>query len=334
MREAPNSPKSPPRATREPETEKVHMPTITPQELKVMTFNIRYGTANDGENSWPHRRDAVFEFLRSASCDVMGMQEVLIGQLHEIQAAIPYLHWVGVGREDGAMSGEYAAILYDSRKVTALSSNTFWFSDTPEVVGSISWGNRNVRICTHGSFQMGDRQFELYNIHIDHESAISRLKSVELLSNQIQNRMHHGPVFVTGDFNEGESGPAIALMGRAGFQDSYRTFYPEGSEQLTFHGWEEKEEGEKIDYIFWKDGAFSDPLQSGITTMPAPLPSAGEVGESGGTTANRERGRNRNRKSPYPSKALVVDSEIIRTKPYGRFISDHYPVIATFEFLS
>ena len=33
-------------------------------ELNVMSFNIRYDTAKDGENSWPNRRELVFDLIR------------------------------------------------------------------------------------------------------------------------------------------------------------------------------------------------------------------------------------------------------------------------------
>ena len=37
----------------------------TAQPIQVMTFNIRYGTANDGENSWPHRREDALKLMSS-----------------------------------------------------------------------------------------------------------------------------------------------------------------------------------------------------------------------------------------------------------------------------
>ena len=46
-------------------------------ELRVMSFNIRYGTANDGANRWPNRRELVFGVLREHDCDVVGLQEAL-----------------------------------------------------------------------------------------------------------------------------------------------------------------------------------------------------------------------------------------------------------------
>lgn len=45
-------------------------------------------------------------------------------------------------------AGEYAAILYRADRFELLASGTFWFSGTPEVPGSTSWGNHVTRIST------------------------------------------------------------------------------------------------------------------------------------------------------------------------------------------
>ena len=256
----------------------MQIPTLS---LKVMSFNIRYGTADDGENSWPLRNDAVIEFLGTSGYDIIGLQEVLFEQLQEIHRALPHFHWVGVGRDDGETQGEYSAILFDSRRLTVNSSDTFWFSKTPAVVASTSWGNELTRVCTHGTFEVGGHAFDFYNLHIDHESAISRLKSIELLLQRIHAKGSSNPVIVTGDFNEGEDGPAVELMERAGFDETYRAMNPEGPEQATYHGWKGTIHGEKIDFIFVK----------GV----------------------RE----------------VLDAAIVRENPFRKYLSDHYPVVAT-----
>ena len=255
-----------------------------PIRLKVASFNIRYGTANDGDNSWPFRRESVFEFLKHCGCDVIGLQEVLAFQLDEIREAVPWYDWVGVGREDGDADGEFAAILFDTRRVQVNYSTTFWFSDTPDVVASTSWGNELTRICTMGEFVVDGDVFHLYNLHIDHESGPSRLKSVEMLAYRIHQCPMPKPVIVTGDFNEGEQGPAVRRMLAGGFIDTFRAIHPEGPEMTTFNGWEDLTEGEKIDYVFtfggWK----------------------------------------------------IVSSEILREKPFGKFLSDHYPISATLQY--
>lgn len=218
--------------------------------LKVMSFNIRYGTADDGENSWPLRKDAVLEFLATCDYDVIGLQEVLHEQLQEIRAAVPFLHYIGVGRDDGDSDGEYSAILFDSRSVQLNYSDTFWLSDTPEVIASTSWGNKLTRICTRGSFEFEGQAFNLFNIHVDHESALSRWKAVELVIERTRACMADGPVLVTGDFNEPEAGPAVELMAQGGFVDTYRTIHPNGPEPATWHNWTPTIIGQKIDYVF------------------------------------------------------------------------------------
>jgi len=70
----------------------------TTSSMKVMSFNIRFGTADDGPNSWEFRRDAVMEMLGASGAVVIGMQEVLASQLDEIRQVLPRYDFVGVGR--------------------------------------------------------------------------------------------------------------------------------------------------------------------------------------------------------------------------------------------
>src|SRR6187431_248802 len=90
---------------------------VQPREpLTVMTFNIRYGTAKDGENEWSARRDMLFEVIRDTRPDLLGLQEALDFQIDEILAAVGGYAVVGVGRDDGAEKGEYSAILFRTER--------------------------------------------------------------------------------------------------------------------------------------------------------------------------------------------------------------------------
>ncbi len=179
--------------------------------LTVMTFNIRYGTANDGENHWTRRRELLFEVLRTADADLIGLQEALRFQIDEILAAVPGYGVVGVGRDDGKAAGEMSAILFRTSRFHVAESGTFWFSDTPEAPGSKSWGNRITRIASWARFIDRDgRGFYHFNLHLDHESQPSREQSVQLLLQRIRSRSGRDePVIVTGDFNVGEGNPAL-----------------------------------------------------------------------------------------------------------------------------
>jgi endonuclease/exonuclease/phosphatase family metal-dependent hydrolase len=260
-----------------------------PEPLTIMSFNIRYGTANDGENHWTLRREFLFDVMRAADADLAGVQEALDTQLAELLQALPQYGLVGVGRDDGRARGEYAAILYRRDRFRVSDAGTFWFSDTPEVVASRSWGNRITRICTWARFVDRDGQaFWHYNVHLDHESQPSRERSTALLAERIAARRAPAePVIVTGDFNVGETNPALTRLtapqpgAPALFVDAFRVRHPDEPRAGTFNGFKFGQTGgDKIDYVLVLPGT------------------------------------------------EVIDAAIIRTSRYDRYPSDHFPVTA------
>ncbi len=256
------------------------------EPLTVMSFNIRYGTANDGDNRWERRRAMLFDVVRDADADLIGLQEALDSQIREIVAAVPGYGVIGVGRDDGITKGEYAAILFRRDRFHVSEAGTFWFSDTPEVVASTSWGNTITRICTWARLIDRDgRALWIYNVHLDHQSQPSRERSAALLATRMASRRFPlEPAIVTGDFNVGESNPALrALVGpREGgplLVDTFRRRFPEAREVGTFTGFTSgATTGDKIDYVL------------------------------------------------VPPSAEVLDAAIVRTSRDGRYPSDHFPV--------
>ena len=76
-------------------------------QLRVMTYNIRLDLAMDGANSWPHRKQMVASVIRHEAPDLLGMQEVLLVQKRDLEAALPDYQLVGVARVDGREKGEF-----------------------------------------------------------------------------------------------------------------------------------------------------------------------------------------------------------------------------------
>lgn len=227
------------------------------QPLVVMSFNIRYGTADDGPDRWEARRDLLFEVIRDEGPDIVGLQEALHFQIEEILEALPHFAMVGVGRDDGKTEGEYSAILYRRERFTPEVSDTFWFSDTPRVPGSMSWGNTITRICTWARFaDRSGARFYAYNLHLDHRSQPSRERSSALLADMIRKREPQAPVVVTGDFNAGEDNPAVRVLhklpdGSAFLVDTFRVRHPAEATVGTFNGFKDGNvSGDKIDYVF------------------------------------------------------------------------------------
>lgn len=241
-----------------------------PKPMTVLTFNIRYDNPADGENRWAMRRDLAVQTIRDSKAELIGLQEALKGQLDELAAALPDFGLIAVGREDGKSEGEHCAILYSKKRFKVLDEGTFWLSNTPEVPGSKTWGNKVTRICTWARLDdtAAKRKVQLYNLHLDHESQVSRERSIELLLSRLTRRDWFDPTIIVGDFNAGPDNPAILdLMGRRTrddqeaadtlwwprWTDAYRAVHPDRPEQGTYHGFTGKSSSPRIDFIFVSD---------------------------------------------------------------------------------
>lgn len=215
-----------------------------------MSFNVRYGLADDGPNRWEVRAPRTLSILQRHRPELVGLQEAMDFQLDALLSVGGYVA-VGAGREDGRSGGEHAAILYDPSRLRLLRSDTFWLSDTPEVIGSKTWDHRVTRVCTWTHFRdlANGREFYHFNAHLDHESAGAREKGIELILRRIATRSPQDPVVLTGDFNCGEGDPVIDQVRAAGLRDTFRVMHSE-AEGVTFNGWDPEPTGDKIDYIF------------------------------------------------------------------------------------
>ncbi len=239
-------------------------------DLVVMSFNIRYGAANDGENSWDKRKDLACDLVRRHAPDLVGLQEALRSQIDDLRAALPEYGEIGVAREDGKTKGEYSAILYRKDHFEVDESGTFWLSDTPETCGSITWGNACTRVCTWARFLPKSGQpFYLFNTHLDHVSQPAREKGIAQIMSRVNSRKHPDPFILTGDLNSGENSPVVRyLRGERDLEaaanglaknpvplvDTFRVLHKDAKDVGTAHGFKGGRAGNKIDYIFVQPG--------------------------------------------------------------------------------
>ena len=223
--------------------------------VKVMSFNIRYGLADDGENSWPHRRDLVAETIRVAAPDLLGTQEVLKFQADFLREHLPGYGFAGVGRDDGEEKGEYTAVFYRLDRFERVDSGHLWLSETPTVPGSRSWDSSLPRMLIWIELRdrRGSRESFLFaNTHFDHRGARARLESARIIRGWLEERRPARPVILTGDFNTPEgSDPYRVLVGPGGaLIDSHRAVHERRSEREgTFSAFSDRREGARIDWI-------------------------------------------------------------------------------------
>ena len=234
----------------------VLFPEISPGLAGFMTFNIRYGLADDGENNWDHRRELVFDLLADHAVDVIGLQESLEFQLKEIKKTLPGYKSVSASRDDGGRTGEACPILYRRDRFSLADSGTFWFSNTPWKAGSKHWGNEYPRICTWVRLteKNTSKSFYVYNLHLDHQSQNSRQHSMDLLAKEIAKREHPDPVIIMGDFNMETDNPAMASFRESGigalYLDVWQRLHPDQPGITTYHAFGAEPAGPCLDHIF------------------------------------------------------------------------------------
>jgi endonuclease/exonuclease/phosphatase family metal-dependent hydrolase len=220
-----------------------------------MTFNIRHGLADDGENHWNLRRELVFDMLAEQAADVIGLQEALGFQLKEVKRAVPGYQTVSASRDEGGSKGEACPILYRRDRYTLAESGTFWFSNTPWKAGSKHWGNQYPRICTWVRLMEKDtdKHFYVYNLHLDHQSQHSRQYSMELLAKEVAKRKHPDPVIIMGDFNMETDNPAMTRFKEDGprerYIDVWHHLHPDQPGIKTYHAFGTQPSGPCLDHI-------------------------------------------------------------------------------------
>lgn len=221
--------------------------------IKIMTYNVRYAS-DRGANSWPDRRPVMKECVAAADADIIGTQEGLWEQLKDFAEDQPQYEWLGLGREGGSR-GEFMAVFYKPDLFEVMAFDHFWLSDTPEVIGSSTWGNTVKRMVTWVRFKEkdGGQEFYFVNTHFDHQVQESREKSAELVRERITEFGTDLPIILVGDFNaKAGDNRAYSILTEDGFlKDTWLTAKERRGEVVaTFNSFREKRPGDhRIDWI-------------------------------------------------------------------------------------
>ena len=247
-------------------------PSPAPEEnVKVMTFNIRYGTADDGDNSWPGRKKILFDLILKENADFIGLQEAMIFQIEEIIQQCPSYTYIGRTRQADRTTGEATPVLYKTAKYDLIDQDTHWLSNTPDVPESKSWDTSLPRIFTWAVFRRKSdgKELVVYNTHYDHLGEIARYESSRIIVSHMHKNFRERDIILLGDFNAlEESNPINYLTENEVFRlsDTYRHLNPEKKEKdMTFYGWNEHipGTGRRIDYIFHAGDL--DPLKTYVS---------------------------------------------------------------------
>ena len=216
--------------------------------LRVASFNVRTGLKPDGRHSWPLRAGACAAAIAGLDADVIGLQEVRLFQERGLARRLPGYAGAGAGRADGRCRGERCTVVYRTARLRLEGWTVRWFSDTPWLPASRSWGNpipRIVTLCRFADLRTG-ASFGLANLHWDGASAVSRLRGAEALLGWLDPAL---PWLVVGDLNATARDPAVEHLVAGGLADTLAGLGPRGPLAATHHAWDGSTDGTRIDYV-------------------------------------------------------------------------------------
>ncbi len=209
------------------------------QDLRVMTFNVRYPNPDDGANIWENRRDIFTETVRKANPDIVGTQELFQTQANDIVRALPKYRWFGRDRF-GGHANEHMGIFYRADRLSLIMHGDFWLSETPEVPGSMAWGATLPRMVNWGIFGTRGRKpyrFLMIDTHFanrDDEDEEARRRSADLITASLPKLARGLPIVLTGDFNATPDSEAHRRLGVA-LTDVWETSLKKAGPSGTFH---------------------------------------------------------------------------------------------------
>ncbi|MEU8804681.1 endonuclease/exonuclease/phosphatase family protein [Spirillospora sp. NPDC048819] len=220
--------------------------------VRVMTYNVR-GVKDPPPRDWRTRLKMVGHLLGRHDPDLLGVQEARWHQVRDLARLLPDHRWVGLGSKGGTRD-QFMAIFYREQQFEVLDFGHFWLSGTPDVIGSVSWGNRYVRMVTWAKFRDRRTGAVLYqaNTHLDNKSADSRVRSAKLILDRVHGFEAGVPVVLTGDFNAAAGASPVygILTGPGAFQDTWTTAQRRGPQYRTIGRWQPpKRGGKRIDWI-------------------------------------------------------------------------------------
>ena len=292
--------------------------------LKFMNFNIRTELADDGPDNWVHRRKLVFDSIRDNDPDFLGIEEPTDGQWAELEEALG-VQWTGIAhsrRDSVGKEPHLQGLFYKRARIRPVENGVFWLSDTPGVPGSITypqhWGARTA-VWVRTLDIEAKRELIFAVTHLDTHPD-SWLPCAKTLAAELNRRAANLPVVLTGDFNcAAGSDPWKYLTGAGGFRDAWTDTGKPDEGVTTFNAFK------PVTRLPLED---QPALEKWMHDTCDPVPAFSHY------PAHVLKHRNYRidwilHRGPFETKDAVVD---VRTFG-GRTSSDHYPVLASLNWL-
>lgn len=213
-----------------------NVPELLDNDIRVMSINLLSVGNDDPEKSLTTRSQLVVDLINEYQPDSFGVQEGNLEWLWILKANLSDYVCVSQTRTS-SISDETTAIFYLKDKYNLIDSDTFWLSETPDVIGSSSFDSVDPRICTWVTLENKETG-EIYshvNTHLDFAYSYTREAQTAVLLDGISNLIASDyPIVCTGDFNATQNSAVYQTMTSI-FNDTKYLAVTSDSGQ-TYHG--------------------------------------------------------------------------------------------------
>jgi endonuclease/exonuclease/phosphatase family metal-dependent hydrolase len=230
-------------------------------------------------NGWGQRYPVIAGLIRFHDFDLFGTQECKYHQLVDLKDSLPGYSYIGIGRDDGKLAGEFSAIFYKDKMFSLLKQGNFWLSAITDRPNK-GWDAVLPRICTWGKFRNKKTGFTFFffNLHMDHIGVKARAESAKLALAKIKELAGNTPTIFTGDFNVDQTSEPYRLLNNSGvLKDAYDLARFRYALNGTFNGFKsDRKTISRIDHIFLSKqfrvsryGILTDSYRSAVTDSTA-----------------------------------------------------------------
>jgi endonuclease/exonuclease/phosphatase family metal-dependent hydrolase len=215
---------------------------LAQEQIRVLTFNLRYASAYDGANNWintnqiPERRAVAAGIINGKLPDIVGLQEGEAAQLDYLQSAVSNFYAFVRQGPSGGSGNENAAFGYNVNRIRLLDHGVISLGNSP---GGGYWNNvpgtpfnpwdlfpennfafPRLALWARLEWRATGQQFLFTTTHFDtfntNNAGESQWKSARLIVDNVWNRnarMPRSPLaIVVGDFNGSQNDRAWKLF--------------------------------------------------------------------------------------------------------------------------
>ncbi len=218
--------------------------------LKIMTFNLRVRTENDGKNMFDYRTDKIKALIDREKPDIIGFQEVTTTMLNWLKTNLPDYDVLGHGRGPN-YNGEGVPIAFRKDLFDLHAFREEWLSLRPQAPNSAIKGidqSKYPRVmnCAELIHRETHRPIAFFNTHTDHRGETARVVENTILMRAVAACPF--PFLATGDFNARPDAMSIKLITETA--EELGTVDATAGIAGSFHGYTGDVKDHKIDYIF------------------------------------------------------------------------------------